>query len=592
MNKNIKSGYKIIRSVEHEEYPDIEKDGLEGPYRMKTGKIVYYDKQAQKYYDVKTDMYMENAELEAKINANVSAGDIVRIKEDNKDKIIVIISLEDPTKPMNGFYYYLASDKSGTPAKEYIFHSNMFLGNTTFDVIGSIDIISPSVMGYTWNETGITKIDEQMAQLDSRMDLFMAKAPAKYKAIFDKWEHENLHSINGEMVTTFAEYILQGGKPQMFNFPEAERKLGGNVVDVITGLPLREKKVKSADDPDVNKDDLQMEYDEIVKDLKEDPDDTALKQRKFQLEQKLKASGNKCDHCGGEANFEGTNEGQNCTECGDWVCDRCVDWKASGDKGFVCTECAGKKEDIEVKASTGLERYGEIRKLAQQAYKGQGKDISVQTQLMGDNVIVTLDFKPVMEGTAIEVITKLREMISGVKGAEGSACHCKYCDWAGESDKFANDCPECGGEVIYDDEIEVTDEIEGTDEYPGYKYRKFDKVQILDENTEEEDMKQGYAHSKENITSRNKIQEFFEKYDKPYGAKVNPSEHMGKNIKGLVPLKQFAPYFNFVVDILVPIYDEELDNLLKGWADRGDARDIERISDKVDQLGGIWLNWE
>ena len=42
--------------------------------------------------------------------------------------------------------------------------------------------------------------------------------------------------------------------------------------------------------------------------------------------------------------------------------------------------------------------------------------------------------------------------------------HCKECTWFGESDKFANDCPECGGEIQYDDDIEYEHDVEASEE--------------------------------------------------------------------------------------------------------------------------------
>lgn len=45
---------------EQERYTII--DGLEGPQKLKNGKIVYYDSQEGKYYDRDTDMYMDYEE--------------------------------------------------------------------------------------------------------------------------------------------------------------------------------------------------------------------------------------------------------------------------------------------------------------------------------------------------------------------------------------------------------------------------------------------------------------------------------------------------------------------------------------------------
>lgn len=53
-------GYQILPGIDKEEYP--EKPGLEGPIRLRSGKVVYYDKRLGKYYDSKTDMYLSDEE--------------------------------------------------------------------------------------------------------------------------------------------------------------------------------------------------------------------------------------------------------------------------------------------------------------------------------------------------------------------------------------------------------------------------------------------------------------------------------------------------------------------------------------------------
>lgn len=38
--------------------------GLEGPFRFRSGKILYYDPKEGKYYDRSTDMYVDNDEMQ------------------------------------------------------------------------------------------------------------------------------------------------------------------------------------------------------------------------------------------------------------------------------------------------------------------------------------------------------------------------------------------------------------------------------------------------------------------------------------------------------------------------------------------------
>ena len=50
-------GYSVVPGIDRERYQ--ERQGLEGPFSTKSGKVVYYDKVEGKYYDPDTDMYIE-----------------------------------------------------------------------------------------------------------------------------------------------------------------------------------------------------------------------------------------------------------------------------------------------------------------------------------------------------------------------------------------------------------------------------------------------------------------------------------------------------------------------------------------------------
>lgn len=49
-------GYKVLPPIDTERYQ--EREGLEGPFRTRSGKVVYYDPREGKYYDPDTDMYL------------------------------------------------------------------------------------------------------------------------------------------------------------------------------------------------------------------------------------------------------------------------------------------------------------------------------------------------------------------------------------------------------------------------------------------------------------------------------------------------------------------------------------------------------
>ena len=57
---NIDEGWTRMPPMDTERYQ--ERNGLEGPFMMKSGKVVYYDPREGKYYDPDTDYYMSDEE--------------------------------------------------------------------------------------------------------------------------------------------------------------------------------------------------------------------------------------------------------------------------------------------------------------------------------------------------------------------------------------------------------------------------------------------------------------------------------------------------------------------------------------------------
>jgi hypothetical protein len=59
--QEINEGYKVLPPMDKEKYQP--RNGLEGPFSTLSGKVVYYDPKAGKYYDPDTDMYMSYDEF-------------------------------------------------------------------------------------------------------------------------------------------------------------------------------------------------------------------------------------------------------------------------------------------------------------------------------------------------------------------------------------------------------------------------------------------------------------------------------------------------------------------------------------------------
>ena len=55
------AGFQTMPRLDPEQHP--EREGLEGPFRMLSGRVVYYDAREGKYYDAGTDMYLSEEEV-------------------------------------------------------------------------------------------------------------------------------------------------------------------------------------------------------------------------------------------------------------------------------------------------------------------------------------------------------------------------------------------------------------------------------------------------------------------------------------------------------------------------------------------------
>ena len=62
-NKSVEEGYTVLPSMDRERYQ--ERDGLEGPFTLRSGKVVYYDVAEGAYYDSDSDIYLSYEEYQA-----------------------------------------------------------------------------------------------------------------------------------------------------------------------------------------------------------------------------------------------------------------------------------------------------------------------------------------------------------------------------------------------------------------------------------------------------------------------------------------------------------------------------------------------
>lgn len=76
---NLQEAYKVYPAIDSEEYPPI--NGLEGPFRYESGKVLYYSPKLGKYYDSKTDTYLEPDEVEYHRNPRVKESASLEVLE-------------------------------------------------------------------------------------------------------------------------------------------------------------------------------------------------------------------------------------------------------------------------------------------------------------------------------------------------------------------------------------------------------------------------------------------------------------------------------------------------------------------------------
>lgn len=76
---NLQESYKIAPAVNSDEFPPI--NGLEGPFRYESGKVLYYAPKVGKYYDSKTDTYLDPEEVEYHRNPRVNESESLELLE-------------------------------------------------------------------------------------------------------------------------------------------------------------------------------------------------------------------------------------------------------------------------------------------------------------------------------------------------------------------------------------------------------------------------------------------------------------------------------------------------------------------------------
>jgi len=56
-------GYRIVNGIDRNRYTDLSHQGLEGPFLMSSGKVLYYDRAAGLYWDRDSDFYLSSEDM-------------------------------------------------------------------------------------------------------------------------------------------------------------------------------------------------------------------------------------------------------------------------------------------------------------------------------------------------------------------------------------------------------------------------------------------------------------------------------------------------------------------------------------------------
>lgn len=110
----------------------------------------------------------------------------------------------------NTFYFYNTHTNK-------VFHSNIFVwGVESIYLLEVPNLQQKELNGQVWLDTGIEEVDSEMANLGVQYKVFCELAPKKLLKKYERQENKNYHQENGKMVMAFLNFVIKGGKPNLF----------------------------------------------------------------------------------------------------------------------------------------------------------------------------------------------------------------------------------------------------------------------------------------------------------------------------------------------------------------------------------------
>jgi hypothetical protein len=238
-------GYRVLPNIDREKY--VERDGLEGPFRARNGKVYYYDPKAGQAYDPDTDMYIDYDDLRMMDESIEPTGILAKIK-----RLGVNVKRAQARRSNSGLVIHgvnVRDDQIGY-VKEKM--QSMFPGKTVNVSANKIIVNDEQAIA-----EGLSEMDNRTPSSDRREQ--RANSP-EAKAKRHKEEQESLRQISPAMRKK-----LRLPEPEANLKEVSEQQAESNPVDTVTvDIPLFIRMLEFAREDAASDEDLHAVTDKMI----------------------------------------------------------------------------------------------------------------------------------------------------------------------------------------------------------------------------------------------------------------------------------------------------------------------------------------
>ena len=308
-NKDVDEGYSVSPPIDREKYTDLSYQGLEGPFKLKSGKTVYYDPKEGKYYDRDSDMFMSYDEYQSHTLEEAGGYDftttILNPKFDpdteeygEPEEIEVGVNYD-----ISGEYWAGSRDE---PEEYPELSINDIVNLETGEQVELSDIEFQNLEQKVWGHV------ESKAKDNDSYDMFehIKKVGSEYELVshtgknLGKYPTKSGAEKREKQVNYFKHINETTGLPQFSNDAELDKSIVGMIQQDIDGY--------------ANGDEMLAHISRVLIDVGYDNDETMAIMQNVEshlryLEFKDKHDAEICPHCNGSG--EGQHEGETCNHC-------------------------------------------------------------------------------------------------------------------------------------------------------------------------------------------------------------------------------------------------------------------------------------